>query len=180
MTLGEAQQDVRQAHVRGGPGAIISGVVWLVAAVALSKSDVKTAFTVLFFGGFLIFPCALLICRGFMRRESERKTNTLTRIALESTIAMIGGLFVAWLLVALKPELVFPVAAIAVGTHYFPFRTLYGDITFTILGAFMTTIGFAGIYNLLPPASVPWGIAIVEIGFGIFLTWFGRQPARSH
>jgi hypothetical protein len=64
---------------------------------------------------------------------AEAEGNTLGRIALESTIAMLGCLFAAWLLLPTRADLVFPVAAIAVGTHYAAFRSVYGDILYWLL-----------------------------------------------
>src|SRR3546814_12510337 len=47
--------------------------------------------------------------------------------ALPISIAMIGGLFAAWLFLPFQPTYAFPLAAIAVGTHYAVFKTVYGD-----------------------------------------------------
>jgi len=43
MEIAAAQADLRASYVRGGPGAIVSGVVWLIAAITASVSGVSEA-----------------------------------------------------------------------------------------------------------------------------------------
>ena len=62
-------------------------------------------------------------------------------------------------------------AAIAVGAHYFGFRTTYGDWTNWVLGGILCVVGVAAIcIGVPPPNIVPYVIAGVEIAFGIGLT----------
>src|SRR3546814_10311314 len=77
-------------------------------------------------------------------REKEASGIPLGATALESTIAMIGGLFAAWLFLPFQPTYVFPLAAIAVGTHYAVFKTVYGDALFWVLGGLITATGKIG------------------------------------
>lgn len=87
---------------------------------------------------------------------------------IETVFPMIGGLFAAWLLLPYRPDFAFPMAAIAVGTHYFGFRTAYGDWTNWIVGGVMCVVGVAAIFIRLPaPNIVPYIIAGIEIAFGI-------------
>ena len=93
---------------------------------------------------------------------------------------MIGGLFAAWLLLPGRPEFVFSVSAIAVGTHYFGFRTAYGDWTYWVFGAVLCMIGISSIALAIPSSSlVPFIVAIVEIVFGIWLILADRKAAIS-
>jgi hypothetical protein len=170
ITTEEAQASVRNAFVGGGPGALVSALVWFLAAGTLSQTSLPTAFSALFFGGMIIFPVSSLICRVGFRRSASVKGNPLGLVALESTIAMIAGLIAAWLLLTSRPNAVIPVAALAVGAHYFAFRTAYGDRTFWVLGAILTMIGCAGLF-LLPGRNFDLMIAfaVVELGFGLWL-----------
>ncbi|MGI4879204.1 MAG: DUF7010 family protein, partial [Janthinobacterium lividum] len=63
MLISDAQQDLRRAYVGGGPGVMVSGVVWLVATFIQSTRGVGAGFTALFLGGMLIYPIAKLACR---------------------------------------------------------------------------------------------------------------------
>ena len=167
-----AQAELRRSYVNGGPGTVISGFVWLAAALVVSRSNVATGFIVLFFGGMTIFPIATLVVRGVFRRGPPSPENPGGRIVIETVFPMIGGLLAAWLLVPHRPEVVFPVAAIAVGAHYFGFRTAYGSVVYWVLAAVMCLVGLASIFMGVPDhVAVPYVIAAIEIAFGVWLTW---------
>ena len=163
MDIATAQSELRRAYVGGGPGAIVSSIVWFVAAFVETHHGIPLAFKMLFLGGFVIFPLATLVCRFGFRRAKESRDNPLGLVALESTIAMIGGLIAAWLFVPFAPAFVFPLAAIAVGTHYLVFKTAYGDRLYWILGAIITCVGLFGIFNVVP---IPGGRIMDTTGAG--------------
>lgn len=170
MELREAQGEVRRAFVGGGPGVMVSGLIWSAAAIAEAGRDVPFGFAVLFFGGMLIFPLSLFFARVAFRRTAPQAGNGLTPVALESTVAMIGGLFGAYLLLPYAPNLVFPLAALAVGTHYFAFRTLYGDTMFLALGVVISVLALNAAFSWIAiPLGLLWCVAGVELGFGIVL-----------
>jgi hypothetical protein len=119
----------------------------------------------------LIFPLSVAIVRGLFRRAPPARGNSVTNVALESTIAMIACLGVAYLLLPYAPDVVIPIAAMAVGTHYFAFATLYGDRLYWILGALITAIGANAIWGPVElPGGVAVGVAVTELAFGVLLT----------
>jgi hypothetical protein len=180
MTVQEAQADLRRAYVGGGPGVFVSSLVWLSAALVERSRGIELAFAVLFFGGMLIFPLSSLLARQVFRRQAEAKGNPLGKTALESTIAMIGGLFAAWLFLPFKPDYVFPLAAIAVGTHYAVFKTIYGDRLFWLLGGLITVAGFLGIYRYVAiPGGTIFAVAAIELLFAVILTLRGGRKALA-
>tara|TARA_B100000035_G_scaffold70713_1_gene58042 strand:- start:2181 stop:2735 length:555 start_codon:yes stop_codon:yes gene_type:complete len=180
MTLENYQQELRRAYVRGGPGAIISGGVWFAAALMAMYSSISDGFFLLFFAGMFIFPASKLVLKLFFQRAPESKSNPGGLIALETVFPMIGGLFAAWLLLPHRPDLVFSVSAIAVGTHYFGFRTAYGDWTYWVFGAALCIIGISSIVLTIPSANlVPFVVALVEIAFGVWLIVADRMAAIS-
>lgn len=171
MQIKEAQADLRRSFVGGGPGVVVSGLVWAAAGFVEARSGIPQAFAVLFFGGMLIFPLSLLIDRVIFRRARLQPGNGLSPIALESTAAMIAGLLAAYLLLGLQSQLVFPIAALVVGAHYFAFRTLYGDSTFLVLGALISVLGLNGVFSWAAlPGGLIWWVAGVELVFGALLT----------
>ena len=170
MNLESYQKELRHAYVRGGPGAITSGGVWLAAGLTAMYSSISNGFMLLFFAGIFIFPVSKLALKLFFERAPESKSNPGSLIALETVFPMIGGLFAAWLLLPYRPDLVFSVSAIAVGTHYFGFRSAYGDWTYWVLGTSLSMIGIFSIVLAIPsPNLVPFIVAIVEIMFGVWL-----------
>ena len=180
MTVSEAQQDIGRAFVGGGPGVFVSALVWFAAAVVERREGVGPGFLVLFFGGMLIFPLSTAASRLLFKRKKEAAGNPLGPLALESTIAMIGGLFAAWLFLSYEPGFVFPLAAIAVGTHYAVFKTVYGDRLFWLLGALVTAIGLLGIFSFVPiPGGPILAVALIELAFAALLTIRAVRTDRS-
>ena len=180
MTVAEAQRLIRVECAGGGPGALVSALVWLGAALVYRESDTATAFATLFFGGFLIYPLGVVLCRFVFGRSASVAGNPLGGLALESTIAMIGCLLAAWLLLETRPEWVFPIAAIAVGTHYFAFKTMYGDRTYWLLGANITALGCAVLFWLPGQALLlMMAVAAVELVFGVVLTRRAMREAAT-
>jgi len=165
MHINDAQQDFRRAYVDGGPGLLISGLVWLAAASTTQSQGTGRGFAVLFIGGMIIHPISTVLCRTLFGRAKEAPGNPLAGAALESTIAMIGGLVAAWLLIPLHAEYVFPVAAIAAGTRYALFKTIYGDSVFWLLAGLLTGVGllviFVGAQFPLSPGFAVGGIELV-------------------
>ena len=179
MELAAAQAELRHSFVGGGPGTIVSGAVWLIAAAVTLYTGIQTGFAALFFGGMLIFPIAALIARVVIKRPAPARDNPGARIVIETIFPMMGGLFAAWLMLNFRADFVFPLAAIAVGAHYFGFRSAYGDFNFWILGAAMCLVGLAGIFvQDLAIYLVPFMIAGIEIIYGIALT-FRAMASRS-
>lgn len=178
--LRQAQAELRYSYVRGGPGAVVSGLVWLAAAITAEARGVPAGFAVLFFGGMAIFPLGLLVVRGVFRRPSTSEGNPAPRVVIETVFPMIGGFLAAWLLLPHRPDVVFPLAAIAVGSHYFGFRTAYGDASYWALAAVMCGLGTAAIlWRVPPPETVVWVIAGVEMAFGAWSTLRGVTRAAS-
>ncbi len=176
MTVEEAQAEIRHCYGGGGMGMIVSGLVWMVAAYVVSRHGIGPGFTALFVGGMLIFPLSAVAAKFLLRRPKPSPANPLGLLALESTIAMIGCLFAAWLFVPLRAGFVFPIAAIAVGLHYLAFRTVYGDRTYWLLGALMATVGFAGLYvAALGAGLLAIAISAIEIAFGLFVIMRERR-----
>jgi hypothetical protein len=165
-----AQAEIRKAFVGGGPGAVVSALVWFLGAATLSQTNLRTAFTVLFFGGMLIFPVTTVICRVGFGRSASVKGNPLGLVVLESTFAMIAGLIAAWLLLASQPDATIPVAVLAVGAHYFSFRTAYGATAYWVLGAILSALGCVGLF-VLPGRNFELMIAFatIELIFGLWM-----------
>ena len=181
MNLSDAQAELRSAYLRGGPGAIVSGVVWLTAGWVASQQTLGVGFAVLFFGGMLIFPLSWGIVRLLCGCPAPAGDNPGGTVVVETVFPMIGGLFAAWLLMPTRPEFVFPVAAIAVGAHYFGFQTAYGDKVYWGFAAAICLLALASIFFQIPApqATLPLVIGMVEICVGSGLTWSALIQRRS-
>jgi hypothetical protein len=171
MDIKAAQAECRHCFVGGGPGVIVSGFVWFAAAIVLASAGTTTAFAALFFGGMAIAPVAMGIERGLLRRPAPSPENALPAIGFETVFAMIGCLIAAYLLLQHAPHLAFPVAAIAIGTRYFTFATIYGTKVYYLLGGLIVAIGAVSIWGKVDlPVSVPLAVAVTELVAGFILT----------
>lgn len=181
MIVTDAQADLRRAYVGGGPGAVVSGLVWLIAGWATGRHGTGAGFAHLFLGGMLIFPLSKLICRFGFGRANELPGNPGGTLVLESTAALIGGLIVAWLFLPLRSGLVFPVAALAVGTRYILFQSAYGDRAYWLLGTLVSAVALAGVALPASQAWTVWAVAGIELAAGtlLILADLRRTPPRA-
>jgi hypothetical protein len=171
MEIKAAQAECRRCFVGGGPGVVVSGLVWLAAAAVAERAGTSTAFATLFFGGMLIAPVTTVIERGLFGRPPTSPENALPAIGFETVFAMIGGLAAAFLLLQHAPHLVFPVAAIAVGARYFTFATIYGTKVYYLLGGLIVAIGAVGIVGQVAiPGGTILAVAVTELVVGTVLT----------
>ncbi len=180
VDVATAQSELRDSYLNGGPGTVVSGVVWLAAAVTSVRSGVAAGFAVLFLGGILIFPATLAIVRLVFHRPPPSRENPGGRTVVESIFPMMGCLLAAWLLIPSRPDAVFPLSAIGIGSHYFSFRTAYGDVTFWALGATLCLVGLGSIFAKMPgPAAVGFVVASIEMVFGFLLTRTGLTSCAA-
>lgn len=165
------QADLRRSYVGGGVGAMVSGLVWAAAALVEAAQGVATAYAVLFVGGMFIYPVGTLLCRYGFGREPVLKGNPGGRMVIETLPGMFVGLLAGWLFLGGNPQLAMPFAAMAVGAHYFSFRSAYGDVIYWLLGTAMVAVGLAAVFlDMRLPFGVAWSIAVLEIAFGAVLT----------
>ena len=101
-----AQSDLRRAYVGGGPEVIVSSVVWF-ASPMIERGGCRDGLYRPFLRGDAHLPARYLACRFLFRREGNRRSIRLG-LALESTIAMIGGLLAPGCSCRSGPDLVFP------------------------------------------------------------------------
>lgn len=180
MQIADAQREMRSAYLGGGPGALVSAVVWLVCAFVLDRHGVQIAFAALFVGGMLIFPAGTFICRAVLRCPKESGANPFGATAMEGTFAMLAGFFAAWLMLNREPAFALPLAALAVGSRYLLFKTIYGARTYWLFGAVLSAIGLAGVLVAdFPTMIVVLSVAFAEIGFGIVLYVQSRREKSA-
>ena len=169
----------RWAAARMAVATITTAIAWSAAATT-GVRGIEAGFATLFFGGMLIFPISAGIVRYVVGRPPPGSENTGGVTVMETVVPMIGGLFAAWLIMPYRPEFVFPLASLAVGAHYFGFQTAYGDRTYWVLGGIMCIVGCTSIILQQPVHYVvPYLVAGIEIGFGLWLTAIGLQERQD-
>lgn len=184
MQIAAAQQEMSTAHVRGAPGVLVSGLVWLTAAWLWQRHGVVNGFYGLFVGGILIFPASVPLSRLLFRAPGASKGNPLERLAIESTVVLLAGTLLAWCFLGAAPELAFPAMAVTIGARYFLFRTIYGNPIYWILGGAIVAIGgLVALERITLPVNLALIIGAIEVSLAmvIFLsgTWISRPSARQ-
>lgn len=172
--LGDAQRDVRQAHLNGATGMLVSGVLWLGCGVVALAAGPRAAMLANFFGGMLIFPTSMVLVRALGRSGLLAAGNPLGDLARESAFLMVLCIPLAFAAAMVKVEWFFPAMLVLVGAHYLPFATLYGMRLYWALGGAMIAAGYL---LALGGASVATGAFVggaLELGFAP-LAWLAAR-----
>lgn len=182
MQITAAQHDMASAHLRGAPGVLVSGLVWLVAGAVWDRYGVSTGFIALLVGGVLIFPLSLLIARLILKAPKGLAGNPLERLALESTFMLFAGMFLAYCFLRVAPELAFPAMAVSIGVRYFVFRTVYGNPIYWVLGGVLAALGGVVAAKAVSfPINLAWVVGTTELLFSgaILLPGPAETPASA-
>lgn len=163
MLIRDAQRDVREAHLSGAPGKLISGVLWLAVAALASLGFVRQAMVGLFVGGLFIFPIAQALTKLLGGSAKLAPDNPFLGLAMQSAFIVPCG----WPLVVAagvaNQAWYFSAAALLVAIHYFPFVTLYGMKSYAILAGALL-LGAWGCVSLVPEnvAAPAWATGLIE------------------
>ncbi|MAE01441.1 DUF7010 family protein [Pseudoalteromonas lipolytica] len=141
MTFEDAQKDMNTSYCGGGTGVLASGVIWCLAGIVALQYSYQSSMLALFFGGMFIHPIAIFLSKALKRSGKHNANNPLGKLALESTIILFVGLFIAFAVATLKPEWFYPIMLMIIGVRYLIFNTLYGTKVYWILGALLMISG---------------------------------------
>ena len=123
----------------------------------------------LFFGGMFIHPLSMLLSKYFKRPGNHYPKNPLGKLALESTIILFVGLFLAFYVAKLQVEWFYPIMLMIIGVRYLVFNTLYGLKIYWLLGSVLI---FSGMLCILLGANFIIGAFIggaTEIVFSLVI-----------
>ncbi len=169
MQFEEAQRDMNYAYFGGASGVMVSGLVWCIAGVVALMYANLTSMLTLFFGGMLIHPLGVLLDKVLKRPGSHNPQNPLGKLALESTVILFVGLFLAFSVAKLQVEWFYPIMLMTIGVRYLLFNTLYGIRTYWLLGIILM---MSGVLCILLDLSFVSGAFIgggIEILFSLII-----------
>jgi hypothetical protein len=167
---------MRRAYVGGGPGVLVSGLVWAITGGIWTRYPLATAFAALFIGGVLIFPLSVALSRALFRAAPAAKGNPLERLGLETTFVLIAGIMVAYVLLQVAPAYAIPAFAIIMGARYFAFATVYANLVYWVLGGAIAALGAASVLHILaPPGNLALSVGAVELVFSAIILLTRRQ-----
>ena len=82
LTLTEQQQqEMRHAHYDGAPGVLVSGLIWIVAALICYQLGIKQGVWTLLIGGALIYPISVIFSKALGRPATTDKSIAQHRIS---------------------------------------------------------------------------------------------------
>jgi hypothetical protein len=179
LTIADAQRDMRHAYLDGAPGALASGTVWFVASMVCILHSPRQAVWVLFVGGMLIHPIALVLLKLLGRPATHARGNPLGALALSTTIWMILALPLAYGVSVLRIDWFFPAMLFVIGGRYLTFSTLYGMRIYLSFGAVLALAGYALAAFGASAAAGAFVGAAIEAGFGAFMLVMARRERRD-
>ena len=141
MKFEEAQKDMNFSYFGGGTGVLVSGLIWCIAGLVALLSSNQSSMLTLFFGGMFIHPLAILLSKILKRPGNHNSKNPLGKLALESTVILFVGLFIAFYVATLQVEWFYPIMLMIIGARYLVFNTLYGAKIYWVLGALLMLSG---------------------------------------
>ncbi|MCV2884427.1 hypothetical protein OE749_06945 [Aestuariibacter sp. AA17] len=164
-----AQKDMRAAYCFGIPGIIASGSVWLVAGLAALLSEPLHGVITLIFGGMVIFPASIVLCRVFGYSGKHAKGNPLAPLAIEGTIWMLLSIVIAIVLATFNMSLFFPAMLFIIAGRYLTFATLYGNQIFYLFSVSLVLAGL--LLSIITPPIFVGGLVggLVEIVFALVI-----------
>uniref|UniRef100_UPI0031398347 DUF7010 family protein n=1 Tax=Marinimicrobium sp. C2-29 TaxID=3139825 RepID=UPI0031398347 len=133
---------MNNAYYFGIPGIISSGSIWLLAGMVSLLHSPNAGVATLIFGGTLIFPISVLLCKALGRSGKHSKGNPLAPLAIEGTLWMLLSIPVALGAAFYKLEWFFPAMLLVIGGRYLTFNTMYGNRVFWTFGASLVATAF--------------------------------------
>ena len=176
-SIDEAQRDMRNAYYSGATGVVTSATAWLAAALAAAFVSSYAGVLTLIFGGMLIFPASVVLCKVIGRSGKHSKHNPLAPLAIESTIWMLLSIFVAIGAALYKIEWFFPAMLLVIGGRYFTFSTLYGLRIYWAFGATLVISAMPLVFFEVPVIVGAFTGALVEYAYGIAIFVIVRPNA---
>ncbi len=160
---------MRRGYYWGAPGVLVSGLVWCAAACVALAGEEQLAVYVLLIGGMFIFPGGVLLLKLIGHPGKHSPTNPLNGLAMEGTVWLLAGCWMAFGVQTLRIEWFFPVMLLTIGARYLSFQTLYGLRLYWILGALLCAAGFALGWAMAPVAAGAVCGALTELFFAAVL-----------
>jgi len=178
MLIPDAQKDMQEAYYGGATGAVTSATAWLVAALVANFVSPKAGILTLIFGGMLIFPVSVVLCKIIGRSGKHCKENPLGSLALEGTVWMLFSIPLAIGAAFYRIELFFPAMLLVIGGRYLTFTTLYGMKIYWLFGATLAISSVPLVVLGAPPSAGAFTGAIIEYAYGItiFAVYKKKHP----
>ena len=179
LSLTEQQQsEMRHAYHDGAPGVLVSGLVWITAALVCHLVGLRQAVWTLLIGGALIYPVSVVLTKLAGRPAKTGKDNALNQLVMASTFWLIICCAMAYGLFRFMPTLFFPAMMATIGSRYLVFASVYGRSIYWIMGASLIVAGVAVLCSATAPAAAAGLGGLIEMGFALAVFAKAPSPAR--
>ncbi|MFZ6843537.1 DUF7010 family protein [Undibacterium sp. RuTC16W] len=173
----EQQHEMRYAHYDGAPGVLVSGLVWIAAALVCYQLGINKAVWTLLIGGAFIYPLSLLVTKVMGRPAKTSKDNALNQLGMASTIWLILCCAMAYGLFLLKPELFFPAMMATIGSRYLIFASIYGRSIFWVMGVSLIVAANLVLFLAITPVVAAGLGGLIEMLFAVLVFSKASKPA---
>jgi len=170
---------MRYAHYDGAPGILVSGLVWLSAALVCHLAGDQRGVWTLLAGGMLIHPVSLVLTRALGRAAATGKGNPLNQLAMASTVWLIVCCATAYGLFLFMPVLFFPAMMATIGSRYLVFASLYGRPVFLVMGMGLILAGVLALWLATAPVAAAGIGGSIEVLFAVFVFASAGKPAAT-
>ena len=174
-TVQAAQLDMRHAYFGGGPGILISGIVWAIAAIVCAQLSPTRGIWALFIGGMFIHPVSVVVVRMLGRTGSHTPGNSMGALAMATTFWMILSFPIAYAASMFQIEWFFPAMLGVIGGRYLTFATIYGARIYWVFGAVLAVAGWLLAQALAAPHISAAAGAAIEAAFAIVIYMSARR-----
>lgn len=171
------QEEMRHAYYDGAPGILVSGLVWIAAALVCYRIGLHRAVWTLLIGGALIYPISAIVTKAMGRPAKTSKGNSLNQLGMASTIWLILCCAMAYGLFLFMPALFFPAMMATIGSRYLVFASMYGRSIFWAMGVSLIVAGGVVFFAATPPAVAAGMGGLIEVLFAVFMFYSAFKPA---
>ncbi len=170
MDFKQMQSDMQDSFIFGAPGVLVSGMVWVTAGIVAMFNGFQASIIFFFFAGMSIYPLSALISRVIHKSQTNTKDNPLAKLAMEGTVLLFVGLFLAYTFARSDTVLFYPIMLLIIGARYLTFQTIYGLKTYWVLGGVLLALGacMIAVYPTPPHLAAIFG-GVTEIIFSAYL-----------
>ncbi|NMH89277.1 DUF7010 family protein [Flavivirga algicola] len=180
MNFIDAQKDMRKSYFGGGPGAFVSGIVWLTSGITALIGTKQISVLVFFFGGMLIHPLGIVLSKALNRSGKHKSGNPLSYLALESTFILFIGLFIAYFSLQVRPNWFFSIMILIIGGRYLVFSSIYGMRVYWIFGATLILSGIGGLIFNTPFHLIGLIGGIIEILYSSIIIYLEKSNLEKN
>lgn len=175
-TVKLAQTEMRNNHMYGATGIVVSGLIWLTSSLVAFNYSSRQAVWTLLIGGVFIHPISTIFNKMIGISGAHSKNNPLANLAMEGTFYMLMCIPLAYGLSLQRIEWFFPGMLMIIGGRYLTFNTIFGNRLFWVLGG---VLGIAG-YILFSLNAKCYISALTGGGIEILFGFFVYLNARNN